>query len=156
MVALWSADHFWVRGMGGWGDARADSLLPTTISALVCLAAERLASENRHWRPPVHRLPFLLTPLPFSNTGRRDKSWQQPVLRDFWLRVLGSTLTFIISVSHPTLSCHRNVSFTPSLIHIPRFAIDVFCVFPFLLLYLSLFMVLNSWLPAGHFDLLFY
>lgn len=79
-----------------------DSLRPTTISALFCLAFAVVASENRHWRPPAHRLPFLLTPLTFSNTGRRDKSRQQPVLRDFWLHVLSSTLAFITSLPSPT------------------------------------------------------
>jgi len=123
-VAVWSADYFcaavWVTVVGG------DSLRPTTISALFCLAFAAVASENRHWRPPAHRLPFLLTPLTFSNTGRRDKSRQQPVLRDFWLHVLGSTLAFITSLSLPNLSCHRNISFIRSITHVRRFGIHVF------------------------------
>lgn len=131
--AVWSADYFcaavWVNVVGG------DSLRPTTISALFCLAFAVVASENRHWRPPAYRLPFLLTPLTFSNTGRRDKSRQQPVLRDFWLHVLRSTLAFITSLSLPNLSCHRNISFIRSITHVRRFGIHVF--FLSLLLYMS-------------------
>ena len=45
-VAVWSADYFcaavWVNVVGG------DSLRPTTISALFCLAFAVVASENRH------------------------------------------------------------------------------------------------------------